>query len=84
LANSLKEVGFDESVIDVIMNRWKTIDEKVGGLEVVLETTLEEWAVHIIRSASSGQAANGGSSIPPQNTTTVVDKAATHQPAARA
>jgi hypothetical protein len=83
LANSLKEVGFDESVIEVIMNRWKAIDEKVGGLEVVLESTLEGWGVHIIRSASSEQVGNDGSSIPPQNTTTVVDKAATHQPAAQ-
>jgi hypothetical protein len=40
LAGSSKEVGFNESVIDVIMKRWKAkVEEKVGGLEVMLDTT---------------------------------------------
>jgi hypothetical protein len=64
------------------MNRWKAIEEKVGGLEVVLETSLAGWAVYIIRESASSelQAKNGVSSSSSKNTTPVVDETVTHQP----
>jgi hypothetical protein len=62
LVSNLKEVGFEEQVIDVIYNRWQLIDRRIGGLPVILDTSLFGWAIHFIRTATNNQKTQGKSS----------------------
>jgi len=62
LVSNLKAVGFEEQVVDIIYNRWRLIDRRIGGLPIILETSLFGWAAHIIRTATNNKKTQGKSS----------------------